>query len=333
NIQITKEPSQVTDVKNGTNEDPDNKEVTTEKPENILPCISSKEDVFKLLGTLNQAKELRDKGLSWCSTAMELGYTPDSMYEQLEEIGERELKDALEHGLINQDQLEKKFSEFTATARKWVDKIFADSSLDSPGSLNDYLPVLNSIEDVFKTLGVWDQAHSLREQGLSWSHIATELEYTSEGMYKALKAKIEMMLKEAFSAGLLSQEKMEYKIEYYGDIGLKWINKIFSDVISNTHVSISELLPALESYEDVFRLLGTWEKVGMLREQDVSWFSIAIELGYSKESMYKEIRGIAEKELHDAKISGLINYDQYKEMLELYSNTAESWVHNIFSDL
>ena len=48
---------------------------------------------------------------------------------------------------------------------------------------------------------------------------------------------------------------MGYKIEYYSDTGLKWINKIFNDVTSNSPVSISDILPTLESYEDVFELL------------------------------------------------------------------------------
>jgi len=266
NIQITKESSRETDEETGTVKNASKKEVTTEKPADILPSICSKEDVFKLLGISDQAMELRNKGLSWCSTAMELGYTSDSMYAQLEETGECELKDALEQGLINQEQLKKKLSEFTASARKWVDKIFADSSLDSPGSLDDYLPVLNCVEDIFNALGVWDKAHSLSEQGLAWSDIATELGYTSDSMYTALVAKIEMMLKEGYSAGLLSREKMEYKIDYYSDTGLKWINKIFNDVISNSPVSVSDILPIMESYDDVFELLGTWEKAINLRE-------------------------------------------------------------------
>ena len=117
NIQITKESSQVTDEENGIAENLDKKEVSTEKPENILPGINSKEDVFKLLGVLDQALELRNKGLSWSSTAKELGYTPDSMYGLLEEIGERELKDALESEIINQEQMKKKLSEFTASQK------------------------------------------------------------------------------------------------------------------------------------------------------------------------------------------------------------------------
>jgi predicted DNA-binding protein YlxM (UPF0122 family) len=333
NIQITKESSQSTNGENSTTTNVDNKAVTTEKTVSILPAISSKEEVFKLLGVLDQALELRDKGLSWFSTASELGYTSDSMYTELIEIGKQKLNDAIEQGLINQEQMNKKLSEFTATAKKWVDKIFADSSLDSPGNLNDYLPVLNGIEDVFKTLGIWDEAHSLREQDLSWYHIATKFGYDSDSMYMSLVAKIEVMLKEAYSAGLLSQEKMEYKITYYSDIGLKWIKKIFDDTTSTIPVSISDILPALESYEDVFTLLEIWEEASALREQDKSWSIIASELGYSEESMYKKIREIAEQELHDAKITGLINYDQYKEMLESYSCTAKSWVQKIFADL
>lgn len=335
NIQITKESSTATSTneENCTTNDTDNKEVTTGKSANALPVICSKEDVFELLGVLDKAKELRNKGHSWCSTAQELGYTPDSMYVQLETTGKSRLEDALEQGLVDQEQMNKKLSEFTASAKKWVDKIFADSSLDSPGNLNDYLPVLNCIEDVFKILGIWENAHSLREQGLAWSHVATELGYNSDSMYTALVSKITMMLNEAYSVGLLSQEKLEYKIKYYSDTGLKWINKIFSDTTSSTPVSISDLLPALEDFEDVFSMLGTWEQASALREQEQSWASIAAELGYSEESMYKKIRGIAEQELHDAKISGIITYDQYKEMLESYSNTVESWVQEIFSDI
>ncbi|MBN2076467.1 MAG: hypothetical protein JW762_13040 [Dehalococcoidales bacterium] len=336
NIQITKESSPATNTnkENCTTSDTDKKEVTTDKSTNALPVICSKEDVFELLGVLDKAKELRNKGHSWCSTAQELGYTPDSIYAQLEETGKRKLEDALEQGLIDQEQMNKNLSEFTASAKKWVDKIFADSSLISPGNLSEYLPVLNCIEDVFKTLGVWENAHSLREQGHAWSQVATELGYTTENsMYTALVAKIETMLKEAYAVGLLSQEKLEYKITYYSDTGLKWIKKIFSDTTSSTPASISDILPTLVDYEAVFSMLGTWEQASALREQEQSWSSIAIELGYSEESMYKKIRGIAEQELHDAKISGLISYDQYKEMLESYSNTAESWVQEIFSDI
>ena len=332
NIQITKESSQLIGESDSNVVNNEKKEVNTDKPANILPVISSKEDVFKLLGVLDQALELRKKGLSWSSTATELGYTPDSMFSQLEEFGESELKEALESGLINLEQMQKKLSEFTMTAGKWVEKIFADSIVGTAGSLSDYLPVLDSIEDVFKTLGVWDKAHSLHEQGLAWFHVASELGYTADSMYTALTAKIETMLKEAYSAGLLRQEKMEYKRNIYSDTSLKWINKIFSDVSSNASVSISDILPTLESYEDVFKLLGVWEKASTLHEEGLSWSSITIELGYSQESMYKKIRGIAEEELHDAKINGLINYEQYKVMLEHYCISVESWVKEVFSD-
>ena len=35
--------------------------------------------------------------------------------------------------------------------------------------------VSQSVEDAFKTLGIWEKAVSLHEQGLTWSQIANEL--------------------------------------------------------------------------------------------------------------------------------------------------------------
>jgi hypothetical protein len=40
------------------------------------------------------------------------------MHAQLEEIGERELKDALEQGIIDEEQKKKKLSEFSTTVKK-----------------------------------------------------------------------------------------------------------------------------------------------------------------------------------------------------------------------
>jgi len=40
--------------------------------------------------------------------------------------------------------------------------------------LSGILPSLGSKEDVFKALGVWENAHALYEEGLTWPHIARE---------------------------------------------------------------------------------------------------------------------------------------------------------------
>ena len=34
---------------------------------------------------------------------------------------------------------------------------------------------INSIEDVFKTMGVWEKAVALHKKGLTWSQVAIEL--------------------------------------------------------------------------------------------------------------------------------------------------------------
>jgi len=37
------------------------------------------------------------------------------------------------------------------------------------------LPSLDVLEDVFKTLGVWDKAVTLHNKGLTWSQVASKL--------------------------------------------------------------------------------------------------------------------------------------------------------------
>jgi hypothetical protein len=94
--------------------------------------------------------------------------------------------------------------------------------------LADYLPVLNCIEDVFKTLGVWDKAYELQKKGLSWAQIAAELGYNKDTMYARILELNKEKLYKAKELGLIDQATYEYKIKLYGDQGLKWIEKIFA---------------------------------------------------------------------------------------------------------
>ncbi len=97
---------------------------------------------------------------------------------------------------------------------------------DTP-KLADYLPVLNCIEDVFKMLGVWEQANKWHKEGYTWDHIALELGYNKDTMYASLCEIIKAQLHEARELGLINQEKFEYKLKYYSDLALKWVGKIF----------------------------------------------------------------------------------------------------------
>jgi hypothetical protein len=99
---------------------------------------------------------------------------------------------------------------------------------DSP-NLADYLPSLNGIEDVFRTLGVWEDADRMYDKGLTWAHIAEELGYNPDKMYARLEASIEESLRQARELGLINQEQFEYKYQYYSELAMKWVKEIFTN--------------------------------------------------------------------------------------------------------
>ena len=174
-------------------------------------------------------RELRKQGLSWSDVAAELGYNRESMYAELQEIIEQRLHHARELGLINQEKLEYKFKHYSELALKWTNKIFADSSVSGVKKLEDFLPSLNSKEDVFRTLGLWEDADILLDEGRSWSQVAMELGYTEEKMYAALQQICEESLHSAKVQGLITYEQYKNKLEYYNELSLKWVDKIFAN--------------------------------------------------------------------------------------------------------
>ena len=119
---------------------------------------------------------------------------------------------------------EKEEKNVTETEEKTV----VEKKTNTP-DLADYLPTLNCKEDVFKTLGVWDDAEYLRDMGLTWSHIAEELGYHHDKMYAEVEEIIEESLREARDLGLITQEQLEYKYQHYNELALKWINKIYAE--------------------------------------------------------------------------------------------------------
>ena len=108
-------------------------------------------------------------------------------------------------------------------------KILKEEKPSTDADLATILPSLNSIEDVFKTLGVWEDAHALREKGLSWSHVAGELGHNEETMYADLQEIIEERLHHAKELGLINYDQFKYKFNYFSELALKWVAKIFSE--------------------------------------------------------------------------------------------------------
>ena len=182
------------------------------------------------------------------------------------------------------------------------------------------------------TLGAWEAAAELREQGLSWSKVAAELGYDQESMNAQVQAIIEQQLTQAMELGLINQEKFEYKVKYYGDLAGKWIGKIFADAQASDKQALEDYLPSLNSKEDVFKTLGAWEDAEALLDEGLSWSQVATELGFTGDKMHEELCKICEAGLHSAKSKGIISYDQYASKVEYYDELSFKWVEKIFAN-
>ncbi len=91
----------------------------------------------------------------------------------------------------------------------------------------EVLPPLESVEDVFRALGVWEEASELLEQGLRPSHVAEELGYTVESMEAQLLEGAKRMLNEARERGTLTGEKAEELFVAYQGLVWHWGDEIF----------------------------------------------------------------------------------------------------------
>jgi orotate phosphoribosyltransferase-like protein len=203
---------------------------------------------------------------------------------------------------------------------------------DTKENLADILPTVGSIEEIFKTLGVWEQASELHSKGLSWAHVSTELGFDSETMYRELQEDIESRIRYAKELGLINQEQYEHKTKNYGETALKYVNKIFADTAEPESTDLAGLLPSFNSEEDVFDSLGLSEKANRLHESGLNWAEVATELDLTGDIMYRELKDNIEERLHLAKSKGLISYEEYKEKLDFYYAEALAWVNKIFAE-
>jgi hypothetical protein len=295
----------------------------------ILPTLDCIEDIFKTLGVWEDTAKLQKQGLTWSHIAEELGYDADKMYREIEEIIEEHLHHAKELGLINQDQLEYKLNYFGEKALKWINKIFADTGKDTE-DLADILPKLDCIEDVFKTLGVWEDAAELYRNSLAWSRVAGELGYDADKMYHELEEIIEERLQHARELELISQSQYEYKYNFFCEKALKWTDKIFADTVEDNSEDLADILPTLDGIEDAFKTLDLWEEAVNLYKKGLNWALAAEELGYDKNKMYRELKEIIEERLQHARELELIDQDQYEYKYDYFCEKALNWTNIIF---
>ncbi len=321
-------PVAVPDDDDDVNDDCDDDDKCGPRLEDYLPCLNSEKDIFKTLGLWEQASALKNAGKNWAEIAAELGYTQDTLLAAVKTVIESNLHEAKVQGLISYEKYTSKVSYYNGLAEKWVGKIFASTAATPTARLEDYLPSLNSEKDVFKTLGMLEQAKTLKNAGKTWSEVAAEIGYTQDTLLAAVKAVIESNLGEALQLGLIGQEKYDYKIGYYGELAEKWVAAIFADV----PLSLDDYLPVMESEVDVFVMLGITDDVASIHDSGVPWADIAAGYGYTADSMYSALKQVIEAGLHEAKVKGLITYDEYSAKLSYYYDVALQVVGNIFAD-
>ncbi len=224
---------------------------------------------------------------------------------------------------------------------KVADAVTTDVAPNTDTASTDILPALESIEDVFKTLGVWEKAVDLHERGLTWAHVAGELGYGEDRMHIHLREIAADRLERAVKAGLINKEQYERLFNHFDELAIKWTREIFSDIkpTTSTDGSLStttagsDILPSLESIEDVFKTLGAWEKAVDLHEIGLPWAHVAGELDYTEDSMYLHLREIAADRLEAAVREGRISKEEFERQLDHFEELAAKWTREIFSDI
>ena len=91
------------------------------------------------------------------------------------------------------------------------------------------LPSLQSIEDVFGTLGKWEKAVVQREKGLTWAQVARELGFEPDKMHISLLDIAEESVYAAKHAGCLTLDRAKELLGQFSPVAQGWVDEIFAD--------------------------------------------------------------------------------------------------------
>jgi hypothetical protein len=91
------------------------------------------------------------------------------------------------------------------------------------------LPSLQSIEDVFSTIGKWEKAVVQREKGLTWDQVARELGFGPDKMHSRLLDIAEEGVYAAKHAGCLTLGRAKELLNQFSYIAQDWVDEIFTD--------------------------------------------------------------------------------------------------------
>ena len=232
----------------------------------FLPRFDSEEDVYRFLGVSERARELRGRDLSWNQVARELGFGPDLMLRRLLQTAEEKITTVFSSRTGLSDEAKQLLVHFERLAGEWVAVIFPgrigdpshdDDSVtrnepaadtdetvtrDEPAASTgetgevsildgDFTPQLvDSVEDVWRMLGVFEKAAELRGLDLTQAQVARELGLTDGSMMDRLFDRFEETISKAIRSGTLTSARAMELLTHFGKVAQEWVAVIFSDV-------------------------------------------------------------------------------------------------------
>lgn len=303
--------------------------------DDFLPEIDSAKDVFKVLGVWEKAEHYLDEGLTLEHTARELGYTADSMHERLMGLAREIARRAIDANRIDPYVADELVGKYNHVALEWVELIFADNEPDKEPDIDPdkVLPKLNTIDDVFRFLGMWPGFNELRKDGLGARNIARELGLTSESLRHRLIEMGEDEVDDAHKDHGLSERVADELLEDYERVVDEWVEEIFTYTPDSPAVNLEELLPRYESIEGIFKALRVWEDANFLMDKhDLTAEEAARELDYTPDWMEELLFDIGEEIVEEALVDDLLEAETAEDLLHDYEYYIHDWVEEIFGD-
>ena len=322
----------------------------------VLPTLANVDEVFRLLGVADKAAHLREQGLSLVHLARELDLDAEGMHARLMDVARDRLDSSIALGSMPPDKAEEILGQFDRAAKAWVVRIFQEGAAGVPTAVNvdpeGVLPAISSVADVFMLLGDGEIAAKLLADGLDPRHVARELNYDADRLRFRLMDAATRRIVAAVTSNRLEHDQAERLLGRFSELVEKWAREIFTDVLEPqptaaieprpvvgiesqpaiAYVDPATVLPALDSVERVFEVLGFGDLAYDRLSRGYDGATVARELGFSADDhVYLALVNVAENRISDALASNSISRAAAEELMARFKQVADEWAQSIFS--
>ena len=198
------------------------------------------------------------------------------------------------------------------------------------------LPVLANVDEVFRLLGIADKAADLRKRGLSLAQLARELGLDAEGTHARLMDVARDRVDSSIAFGSIPPDMAEEILGQFDTVAKAWVVRIFQDAAAGAPTAVNidteGVLPAISSVADIFKLLGDGEVAAKLLAEGLDPRHVARELDYDADRLRLRLIDAAGERIFAAVKLNRLESDQAKRLLDRFSELAEKWAREIFTD-